>query len=77
MTGAINFYKQAGAQDDLVAGFLTELQALEDGTVQTAPGFTTADLVGLVVKCAEQLEESSLDASAADEALRFIETELL
>lgn len=75
MAGAINFYKQASTQDDLAAGFITELKALEPA--EQVQEITTAEMVGLVIKCANQLEEAQLDTTVADETLAFLETELL
>lgn len=69
-------YKQASTQDELAAGFLQELATFEPA-VEPEPELTTAAVVQLIVKCAEELEAAQLDTGVADEALGFIETELL
>jgi hypothetical protein len=78
MIGSFNFYKKASGQDDLAAGFMTELASIDKAEQSAAaPVITTADVVGLVIKCAEELEAAQLDTAPADETLSFFETEIL
>ena len=55
----------------MVEAFANELAALEPAPVLTEA--TAGDLIGLVVKCAEKLEEAGLEAGVADEVLAEFE----
>ena len=77
MIGSFNFYKKASGQDDLAAGFMNELASIEEADAIDPAPITTAGVVGLVIKCANELEAAQLDTSTADETLSFFETEIL
>lgn len=74
MMQSISGFSKRASQDDLVEAFAQELAALESASALPET-VTASDLVGLVVKCAEQLESAGLDAGAADAVLAEFESE--
>jgi len=67
------FRKTANTHDQLIEGFAAELAEIDTPLQVGVQEVSAATVVGLVIKCAEQLEGAGLDAGAADEVLAEVE----